>query len=684
MDDRDAAPGDAPNLPVPERRAEILPEAALEHSHEQQREAAESLQLLVEGAAQGILSVDAQGSILSVNTALLAMFGWERTALLGQPLDSLIPPAVRGKHSAHVAGYSAAPRSRPMGVGLSLLAQRKDGTTFPVEVSLSHVATAAGGRTVAFVTDITTRKRVEDELRQSERRLRLALDAAEAGAWMWDVESDQIHGDERVSRRMGVPPAQPFSVDRFLASVYPADRKGLRDIVETVRRPDGPDGWNFEYRLTRPDGQLVWYQSLGQAERVDGRTVRVFGLTLDIDARKKSEAELHRSHAALRSDAVELDHRATQLRRLALDLTLTEHRTREGLAKTLHDGLQQLLFSAMLKVDRAAKGMKRPDDLDAARAALQEAIAAARSVSVELAPPVLKHGTLLQACEWLAESKKRKYGLTVSVHADPAAEAPDEDVRLLVFESVRELLFNVVKHAKTDQASLDIGVDARGLRIVVSDVGVGFDMDQSFDPGEAHDGGLGLFSIRERLELLGGALLVDSAPGHGARFTLVVPQTFSPAASGHDAGGRGNAPGPDQSEPRADGAWSLRILIADDHAVVREGLRELLAERSEFDVVGEAVDGQDAVDQATALRPDVVVMDITMPRMDGVEATRRIRAVLPSVQIFGLSTHEEIEGLRAIKDAGAAGYFTKGDGVHKLIERLLRVRTHGTNPTSLG
>jgi DNA-binding NarL/FixJ family response regulator len=124
---------------------------------------------------------------------------------------------------------------------------------------------------------------------------------------------------------------------------------------------------------------------------------------------------------------------------------------------------------------------------------------------------------------------------------------------------------------------------------------------------------------------------------------------------------------------------ALRILIVDDHAAVRRVFRELLQERPELHVVGEAANGIEAIAEARALRPDVILMDISMPEMDGVEATRRIRAELPFIQILGLSTHVRGGDLHAIEKAGAAGFFTKGVDTQRLIDYLVVV--HATAAT---
>src|SRR5206468_5880248 len=114
-----------------------------------------------------------------------------------------------------------------------------------------------------------------------------------------------------------------------------------------------------------------------------------------------------------------------------------------------------------------------------------------------------------------------------------------------------------------------------------------------------------------------------------------------------------------------------RILIVDDHPAVRAVFRELLQERPELHVVGEAANGIEAIAEAQAVRPDVILMDISMPEMDGIEATRRIRAEMPSIQILGLSTHLKTEDLHSIELVGAAGFFTKGVDTQRLIDHLI-------------
>jgi DNA-binding NarL/FixJ family response regulator len=116
---------------------------------------------------------------------------------------------------------------------------------------------------------------------------------------------------------------------------------------------------------------------------------------------------------------------------------------------------------------------------------------------------------------------------------------------------------------------------------------------------------------------------------------------------------------------------ALTILIVDDHAGVRRAVRELLLERPQLSVVGDASNGFEAIARAHTLRPDVILMDIGMPHMDGVEATMRIHGELPDIQILGLSIQPRVLEVHEIERAGAAGFFVKGSETQRLIEHLL-------------
>jgi signal transduction histidine kinase/ActR/RegA family two-component response regulator len=393
--------------------------------------------------------------------------------------------------------------------------------------------------------------------------------------------------------------------------------------------------------------------------------------------------ERQRAAAALEQRTAELEYRTTQLSQMAWDLTLAEHHAREQIARTLHDGLQQLLVIAALNLEQQLKresesGAPTNELLTEAKQHLEEAMNAARSLNVELFPAVLQRSGLPAALSWLANWTREKYRLNVDVVADPLADTTQKDVRTLLFESTRELLFNAVKHANARHVTLRLDLDAGDLiSITVADDGIGFEPSRLDGRTKSGHVGWGLFSIRERLTLLGGQLDIDSTPGRGTRVRLIAPRraalrgpgrmielvpSESPEASMH-------------TEP-LESADALKILIVDDHAAVRSAVRRVLQRRPQFSVVGYASNGLEAIAHAHTLRPDVILMDVVMPLMDGVEATARIRADLPEIEILGLSMLARTESVHPIEQAGAAAYFVKGVDTQRLIDHLLAL--HGS------
>ena len=174
-----------------------------------------------------------------------------------------------------------------------------------------------------------------------------------------------------------------------------------------------------------------------------GEVQGVFAAARDVTEHNRMDKELQALHKAL-------EHRAAQLQSLASELTLTEHRERRRLAQLLHDHLQQLLYAARLSVTtlkRRVPDKELQDMIQHLDMLLGQCIEESRSVTLELSPPVLYDAGLTPALEWLARQMQLNYGLLVKVHSDVQTEPEAEDIKVLLFQSVRELLFNVVKHA---------------------------------------------------------------------------------------------------------------------------------------------------------------------------------------------------------------------------------------------
>ncbi|HEV8584884.1 MAG TPA: PAS domain S-box protein [Methylomirabilota bacterium] len=165
----------------------------------------EAMSTLLESASQGIVAIDRTGAITLVNARLAEMFGYRREELLGQSLEVLVPRDLRGPHAEHRGRFVANPHVRPMGVGLDLTGQRKDGTRFPVEISLSYTGAGEALRCVGFVTDISERKQAEEALRRSEAQARAVLEAAGQAILVVDERGGIVSANRQAETMFGVP-----------------------------------------------------------------------------------------------------------------------------------------------------------------------------------------------------------------------------------------------------------------------------------------------------------------------------------------------------------------------------------------------------------------------------------------------------------------------------------------------
>ena len=131
---------------------------------------------------------------------------------------------------------------------------------------------------------------------------------------------------------------------------------------------------------------------------------------------------------------------------------------------------------------------------------------------------------------------------------------------------------------------------------------------------------------------------------------------------------------------KQEGGYTMRVLLVDDHQMAREGLASLLGQEADVEVVGQASDGYEAVELARRLQPDVVTMDVTMPRMNGIEATRHIKSELPQVRVIRLSMHGDLEQGAAMRQAGADAYLNKGGPSEELLLTIRRFAGHEDGP----
>jgi len=430
--------------------------------------------------------------------------------------------------------------------------------------------------------------------------------------------------------------------------------------------------------------------------------------------RRTAETRLRESEDQLRSFATQLEQMVAdrtdklmqsqkRLRAMATELNFAEQRERKRMAMELHDHLAQMLVLCRLNLGQLRRSARLDEKgaelVQQTQDVLSESLTYTRTLVADLAPPVLHEFGLVAALRWLADRMGR-HNLLVDVRVDGAGEVVlAEDQAVLLFQSVRELLINAAKHGQSGRAFLSIERQSGSLSVEVGDDGKGFDPSAAFaaEVPTALSSKFGLYSIRERMTALGGRLDLVSQPGKGTKARLVLPLRAQSETSNQAADGsagflpRVSPPPHLMTQPENQLAearlarlvprqkTTIRVLLVDDHAMVRQGLRSVLETYADVEVVGEARDGFEALACVDRLQPSVVVMDVNMPGMNGIDATRRIRVSHPNTIVIGLSVNAGTENDHAMKQAGAAALLTKEAAVEELYSAI---QVHQTTEAS--
>lgn len=394
-------------------------------------------------------------------------------------------------------------------------------------------ATCVAPGVLAVVTqEITDKARMGRALKDHEDRLNAAIASARAGAYDWNVVTGECVWSAGTFACFGYAPNELVpTAEAWTSRTHPEDLPGVMSFVsQAVQRGDSE--FQTEYRVVWPDGSVHWLRSQGRLVYDAGGAVRLIGMVIDITAGKQLELQLINDRDELeqrvRKRTEALSRRSQQLARLSSEMVLAEQRERDRIARVLHDGLQQVIYAAQLVIGR----LGRHDDAAVRSVAqevttlMDEATRQARTLTAEISPAAVHGQDLNAAMRWLAAWSKRTYGLKVDFITSFGGQVP-EAMQVLVYQSVRELLFNVVKHAGVDRARVTCGCVQEGehplLAVTVQDEGGG--LSPAGTSGEAlpHEAGHGLFNVRERVALFGGELQIDSAPGAGTRATIWLP-----------------------------------------------------------------------------------------------------------------------------------------------------------------
>ena len=466
---------------------------------------------IVDSAMDAIISVDESQRIALYNPAAEKMFGWPRAAVLGQPLDRLIPERYRAAHHGHVERFGrTGVTSRRMGEPRVLHGLRANGEEFPIEASISQHIEGGGKIFTVIIRDVTERARAEELLARSEGRLRGILDSAMDAiitvdetqhVVLFNTAAESVFACPR-EQAIGAPLAgfipegfragHAGHIERFGETGMSSRRMGAQRIVTALRR----NGEEFPIDA-----------SISQITVSGGKFYTV--ILRDVTERVRAEDALRKSKE--------------ELRELALTAQNVREQEKSRIARELHDELAQSLTALKMDVTWLrqhvpAGGESVSRKLDEVETLLDSTVAATRRISSDLRPLMLDDLGLVPAVEWLVQKFTERNGIPCELDIG----TPDLELRdpyaSTVFRILQESLTNAARHAQASrvEVSIDLGDGAVALR--VRDDGRGFSPEDPRKPGS-----YGLMGLRERAYLLGGEVNIASGPDLGTTIEVRIP-----------------------------------------------------------------------------------------------------------------------------------------------------------------
>lgn len=519
--------------------------------------------------------------------------------------------------------------------------------------------------------DVTEQKQIEANLRKSGERLQAALEGTGVGIWDFDLTNGSVWRSHKHDQLFGyTEPADEWSYEKFMNHIVNDDREKVEQRINDAIEGDGK--LEVECRINRIDDVQRWISIRGQAIKNDedqDSANRIVGIVHDVTHRKEDEEKLEALNETL-EERVEQRTAALlsyqeQLRSLASQLSKAEESERHRLAADLHDNLGQLLAMCKMELDLIEGKRSEESDFDQVNYLLSEAISYTRKLMSDLKPPpTLDKEDIVESVEWVAQ-KMEKQGLEVSVTKDKKPKPLSKEMQTTLLQSVREALFNVVKHAGVKNTQIHISREKQQVRISIQDKGKGFNS-KKHKPAVTDEGGFGLFNIQERMDLMGGKFEISSEEGKGTTVDLYAPLLKEEESEALERqNGAAKKSKIDLRQPD-----KIRVLLVDDHKMMLKGLRRIIEQEDDLMVIDEAMNGEEAVKLARENPPDVIVMDVDMPVMDGIDATREIVSSIENVRIIGLSLHEKGSVAQAMRNAGASAYLTKTEAFEALCATI--------------
>lgn len=628
------------------------------------REEVQRRRVLIEQSRDGIVTLSPTGRVYEANQRFADMLGYTAEEIL----------------ELHVWDWDAQWNQAELIEKLRTVDQsgdhfetrhrRKDGSCYDVEISSSGTTWAGEKLVLCVCRDISRRKRMEEALRESEQRLKLALIASRMRVWDWDIATNTVCWSSETTATFGIE-NKSATPEFFTNMLHPEDAPRVTAAVEAALASH--DVLEVEFRISVTTGEVRWLSCLGQARYDDqGRPVRMVGTASDVTERKQAEQTRQQLEKQLLH--------AQKLESIGV------------LAGGIAHDFNNILAGIRAYAELVLSGL--PADGPAREYA--EEILAATQRAAHLTRQILAYAGKGQFqsepvnLSQVVEGLKKMLEVAVSKKAVLTYDlSTDLPYALADAGQIQQVVMNLVVNASDalDDNCGQVSIATRAVRaepgrpldslfggalpdglyatLEVSDTGCGMDaltLEKIFDPffsTKFAGRGLGLAMVEGIVRAHRGGFQVSSEPGAGATFRVLLPATDHvpavaafPAAEAESTGGGGT------------------VLVVDDEQIVRESTAARF-QAAGFDVLT-AGDGQEAIEVFRRRHGEIVcvILDLAMPRMSGDEVFRELRRIAPDARVVLTTGYLEDEVAHRLAEEGLFGFVQKPEPLAGIIDRL--------------
>ena len=663
--------------PVRNMRGHIIGVASISRPVSEAESSVARFASLLEAAPDAMVCADATGKIVQVNTQASAMFDYSRTELIGAQVEMLLPPEARDLHVEDREGFFCHPEPRAMGPGLMLRGLRRDGSTFPVEISLATVVDNDNRLAIAAVRDVSQQRATEAWLRESETRLLQLAEHVETVFTLSQISPfAYLYISPSVRKLTGLG-AEEFIAhpEMFRALVHPEDRERVDGEFRIAARTGGK--LRSEHRILRTDGAVRWVRVFGATVFDEaGVAERMVTTTEDVTERVEAAASLREAEEAARAASEaknEFLSRMSHELRTPLNAVLGFGQLLEH---HLGNGDQAESVQHVLRAGRHLLGLIN-EVLDISRIE-------AGKMSISLEP--VSVASLVDEASLLMKPLADAAGITVITSGGTAGQYVRAD-RQRLRQILLNLISNAVKYGRRGgrvwlswsssggQTSIDVRDDGPGISCDLHDR-----LFKPFDRLGAEatsvDGtGVGLTLSRGLAELMDGTITFDSATGAGSTFTITLPPSQEPAA--HTSVEASATVPPLRLAPSQFAEGPTVIYIEDNEPNVKV-MESVLQLRPGWRLIHAGL-ARLGLELIRAHQPDLVLLDLHLPDGSGSEVLAALKGDeatmhIPVVVLSADASQQQVNRLLA---AGAAQYLTKPFDLVEVLALLDAVAERG-------